>query len=197
MPVESEAMVHPSAVVDAGALIGAGTRVWHYAHVMSGAQIGKDCVLGQGCFVASGAVVGRGVKLQNHVSVFDGVELEDDVFCGPGVVFTNVRNPRAAVSRKAEYRQTRVLRGATLGANATILPGIVVGTYAFVAAGAVVTRDVEPFALVMGTPARRVGWMSRHGERLHFDAAGGAKCPATGQIYRLRAGQCEEDPEAE
>jgi len=169
-------------------VLGAGTAVWHFSHVMAGARLGQNCMVGQGAFVASTAVLGDGVRLQNHVSVFDGVVLEDDVFCGPSAVFTNVKNPRAAVPRKHEYLTTRVKRGATIGANATILPGVTVGEHAFVGAGATVTRDVEPHALVVGVPARRVGWMSRHGESLVFDAAGSAVCPATGERYRLADG---------
>jgi UDP-2-acetamido-3-amino-2,3-dideoxy-glucuronate N-acetyltransferase len=171
--------------VDSLASIGARTKIWHFSHVMGGALIGEDCVVGQGCFVATTAVLGRGVKLQNHVSVFDGVELEDDVFCGPSAVFTNVSNPRAHVSRRHEYRVTRVRRGATIGANATILPGVTVGEYAFVGAGATVTRDVPAFALVIGVPARRVGWMSRHGERLELGDDATALCPRTGEAYHL------------
>jgi UDP-2-acetamido-3-amino-2,3-dideoxy-glucuronate N-acetyltransferase len=187
--VDPTARVHGTAVVDEGAIIGPRTAVWHFAHVMPGARIGGDCVLGQGVFVAATARLGDRVKVQNHVSVFDGVELEDDVFCGPSAAFTNVKNPRAAVSRKHEYRRTRVLRGATIGANATVLPGVTVGEYAFVGAGATVTRDVAPFSLVVGTPARADGWMSRHGERLVFDADGNATCAATGEGYRLVDGQ--------
>jgi UDP-2-acetamido-3-amino-2,3-dideoxy-glucuronate N-acetyltransferase len=177
------AFVHPSAVVDVGAVVGAGTRIWHFAHVMAGAVIGEQCVVAQGCFVAAGARIGNRVKVQNHVSVFDGVTLEDEVFCGPGVVFTNVKNPRAAVPRKDEYRETRVRRGATLGANCTVLPGVTIGEHAFVGAGAVVTRDVPDFALVVGSPARVAGWMSPHGERLAFDPEGRARCPATGEGF--------------
>lgn len=178
-------MIHPSAIVDPGATIGRGTRIWHFCHVMGGARIGNDCSFGQGCFVADGVRVGDRVKVQNGVSIFAGVELGDDVFLGPGMVFTNVRNPRAAVDRRHQYAQTRVARGATIGANATVLPGLSIGEFAFVAAGTVVTRDVLPHALVMGTPARRVGWMSHVGERLLFDAEGRATCPVTGDAYRL------------
>lgn len=181
-------MVHPSAIVDEGAQLGEGTHVWHFSHVCAGARIGAGCSLGQNVFVGNDVQIGRGVKIQNNVSVYDAVTLEDEVFCGPSVVFTNVHNPRAAVPRKSEYRRTLVRHGASLGANATIVCGVTVGEYAFVGAGAVVTKDVPAYALVAGVPARRIGWMSRHGERLQFDAAGEANCPATGQRYRLDAG---------
>jgi UDP-2-acetamido-3-amino-2,3-dideoxy-glucuronate N-acetyltransferase len=187
-------MIHPSAIVDQGALLGEGTNVWHFTHVCAGARIGAQCSPGQGVYVAGAAVIGDRVKVQNNVSVYDAVTLEDDVFCGPGVVFTNVRNPRAAVVRKDEYRQTRVRRGATLGANCTLVCGVTVGTYAFVGAGAVVNRDVPDHALVVGVPARQVGWISRHGERLELPLDGTdaeAACPATGERYRLRDGACE------
>jgi UDP-2-acetamido-3-amino-2,3-dideoxy-glucuronate N-acetyltransferase len=186
--VDASAQIHAAAVVDRGASLGARTRVWHFAHVMSGAVIGDDCVVGQGCLVAASVVVGNAVRIQNNVSLYDGVVLEDEVFCGPSCVFTNVLNPRASVSREGEYRVTLVKRGATIGANATILPGVTIGEYAFVGAGATVTRDVPAFALVVGVPARSVGWMSRHGERLRFDASGFAQCPVTGEEYRLAAG---------
>ena len=181
------AYVHPSAVVDEGAQLGEGTRVWHFAHVSAGARIGAGCSLGQGVYVGSDVSLGRNVKVQNNVSVYDGVTLEDDVFCGPSMVFTNVHNPRSAVPRKSEYRRTLVMRGATLGANCTVICGCTVGEYAFVGAGAVVSRDVPRFALVVGVPARRIGWMSRHGERLALPASGEgeAACPATGERYRL------------
>jgi UDP-2-acetamido-3-amino-2,3-dideoxy-glucuronate N-acetyltransferase len=183
--IDPSSSVHPSAIVDAAASVGPRTRIWHFCHVMAGAIIGADCTVGQGCFVASSAVIGDRVKLQNQVNVFDGVHLEDEVFCGPGAVFTNVKNPRAAVSRRLEYAHTLVQRGATIGANATVLPGVTIGEHAFVGAGAVVTCDVPGFALVVGSPARRSGWVSRHGERLEFDAAGRARCPATGETYAL------------
>jgi UDP-2-acetamido-3-amino-2,3-dideoxy-glucuronate N-acetyltransferase len=180
--------VHPSAIVDAGAQLGEGTRVWHFAHVCAGARIGARCSLGQGVYVGNDVLIGDNVKIQNNVSVYDAVTLEDDVFCGPSMVFTNVHNPRSAVPRKAEYRRTLIRRGATLGANCTIVCGSTVGEYAFVGAGAVVSRDVPAFALVVGVPARRIGWMSRHGERLALPASGQgeARCPATGETYRLQ-----------
>lgn len=185
-------MIHPSAIVDAGAQLGEGTRVWHFAHVCAGARIGARCSLGQGVYVGNDVVIGNGVKVQNNVSVYDAVTLEDDVFCGPSVVFTNVHNPRSAVSRKSEYRPTSVRHGATLGANCTVVCGTTVGRHAFVGAGAVVTRDVADFALVVGAPAHQIGWMSRHGERLALPLHGDAEavCPATGERYRLRDGVC-------
>ena len=181
------AVIHPSAIVDDGAQLGEGTRVWHFVHVSAGARIGRGCSLGQGVYVGNDVVIGDNVKIQNNVSVYDAVTLEDDVFCGPSVVFTNVLNPRSAVPRKAEYRRTLVKRGATLGANCTVVCGHVVGEHAFVAAGAVVTADVPDFALMAGVPARRIGWMSRHGERLALpvEGTGQAQCPSTGEIYFL------------
>jgi len=185
--------IHPSAIVDDGATLGAGTRVWHFAHVCAGARIGEGCSLGQGTYVGNDVVIGRNVKIQNNVSVYDAVTLEDDVFCGPSMVFTNVFNPRSAVVRKHDYRRTLVRQGATLGANCTIVCGITVGPYAFVGAGAVVSRDVPAYALVVGVPAKQIGWMSRHGERLDLplSGAGEAMCPATGEHYRVRDGVCE------
>lgn len=176
---------HDSAIVDEGAQLGEGSKVWHFAHVSAGARIGAGCSLGQGVYVGNDVSIGDNVRIQNNVSVYDAVTLEDDVFCGPSMVFTNVYNPRAAVARKNEYRKTLVKRGATLGANCTIVCGATIGRYAFVGAGAVVHKDVADFALMVGVPARRIGWMSRHGERLRFDAAGQAVCPATGERYRL------------
>jgi UDP-2-acetamido-3-amino-2,3-dideoxy-glucuronate N-acetyltransferase len=182
-------VIHPSAIVDDGAVLGADCRVWHFVHISAGARIGRGCSFGQNVFVANDVRIGDNVKIQNNVSVYDAVTLEDDVFCGPSMVFTNVHNPRAAVVRKSEYRPTLVRRGATLGANCTIVCGTTIGRHAFVGAGAVVSRDVADFALVVGVPARPVGWMSRHGERLSF-VDGAAACPATGERYLLRDGVC-------
>lgn len=184
--------VHETAIVDAGAQIGAGTRIWHWVHVSAGARIGAGCSLGQNVFVGNRVVIGDRVKIQNNVSVYDNVTLEDDVFCGPSMVFTNVYNPRAAVERKHEYRDTVVRRGATLGANCTIVCGVTIGRYAFVGAGSVVKGDVPDFALMVGVPARRIGWMSRYGERLPLpaDGEGEAVCPHTGDRYRLVGGVC-------
>jgi UDP-2-acetamido-3-amino-2,3-dideoxy-glucuronate N-acetyltransferase len=174
---------HESAVVDEGAQVGLGTKIWHFCHISAGARIGADCVLGQNVYVAPTGVVGDRVKIQNNVSIYDGVTLEDDVFVGPSAVFTNVLHPRAEVSRKHAYSSTRVCTGATIGANATVLCGTTLGRYAFVGAGAVVTRDVEPFALVAGVPAARIGWACRCGERLD-DTAAAIACPC-GRRYRL------------
>jgi UDP-2-acetamido-3-amino-2,3-dideoxy-glucuronate N-acetyltransferase len=180
--------VHPSAIVDAGAVLGDGSRVWHFAHISAGARIGARCSFGQGVFVGNDVRIGDNVKVQNNVSVYDAVTLEDDVFCGPSMVFTNVYNPRSAVTRKDEYRRTLVRRGATLGANCTIVCGTTIGAHAFIGAGAVVNRDVPDFALMVGVPARRVGWMSRFGERLALPLSGDgeAVCPHTGNRYLLR-----------
>lgn len=187
-----DSAIHPSAIVDAGAELGPSTRVWHFAHVCAGARIGDCCSLGQNVFVGNDVSIGDRVKIQNNVSVYDAVSIEDDVFCGPSMVFTNVYNPRSGVVRKNEYRRTIVRRGASIGANATIVCGITVGSYAFVAAGAVVNRDVPDFALVAGVPARQIGWISRHGERLPLSLKGDgqARCPHTGEIYLVLNGVC-------
>jgi UDP-2-acetamido-3-amino-2,3-dideoxy-glucuronate N-acetyltransferase len=187
---------HPTAIVDPGAQIGDNTRVWHWVHISGGARIGERCSFGQNVFVGNDVVIGNNVKVQNNVSIYDAVTLEDDVFCGPSMVFTNVYNPRSAVTRKSEYRPTHIKRGATLGANCTVVCGVTVGEYAFVAAGAVVNRDVKPYSLMAGVPAKQIGWMSRHGERLPLPPVGEGKaiCPHTGKTYRLSAGvlECEE-----
>jgi len=196
--VAATATVHPSAIVDPGAVLGAGTRVWHFAHVCAGARIGAGCSLGQNVFIANDVLVGDGVKIQNNVSVYDAVTLEDDVFCGPSMVFTNVYNPRAGIVRKDEYRRTLVRRGASIGANATIVCGVTIGRHAFVGAGAVVRRDVPDFALVAGVPARQVGWISRFGERLALPLSGKgeARCPHTGERYLLSGTACTLAPAA-
>lgn len=184
--------IHATAIVDEGAQIGDGSRIWHWVHISSGARIGCDCSLGQNVFVGARVVIGNNVKIQNNVSVYDNVTLEDDVFCGPSMVFTNVYNPRSAVSRKDEYRDTLVKRGATLGANCTIICGSTVGEYAFVAAGAVINRNVKPYALMAGVPAKQIGWMSQYGERLDLPLQGDAetRCSHTGITYQLRDGNC-------
>ena len=179
--------IHETAIVDQGAQIGDDSRVWHWVHVCGGAQIGRGCSLGQNVFVGNRVVIGDNVKIQNNVSVYDDVTLEDGVFCGPSMVFTNVYNPRARVERKSEYRPTLVREGATLGANCTIVCGVTIGAHAFVGAGSVIIRDVPDHALMVGNPARQVGWMSMHGKRLELplEGEGLAHCPATGTAYRL------------
>ena len=173
--------VHPTAVVDDGAVIGAGTRIWHFAHILPGTRIGERCVIGQNVMVGPKVAIGNGCKIQNNVSIYEGVTLEDDVFCGPSMVFTNVLYPRAHVNRRDEFLPTLVRQGATIGANATIICGTTIGRYAMIGAGAVVSRDVADFALVVGAPARRIGWVSRSGDRLKADLV----CPRTGERYRL------------
>ena len=175
--------IHETAVVDDGAQIGNGTKIWHFCHVMGTAQIGENCVLGQNVFVGNKAVLGNNVKVQNNVSVYEGVVCED-VFLGPSMVFTNVVNPRSAVNRKEEFKKTRVKRGATIGANATIVCGIILGEYCFIGAGAVITKDVKPYALMVGVPARQKGWVSRSGAILGDDLV----CPETGEKYILADG---------
>jgi UDP-2-acetamido-3-amino-2,3-dideoxy-glucuronate N-acetyltransferase len=179
--------IHPSAIVDDGAKIGDGSRIWHFVHVCSGAVIGRNCSLGQNVFVGNKVLIGDNCKIQNNVSVYDNVTLEDGVFCGPSMVFTNVYNPRAQITRKDEYRDTLVKKGATLGANCTIVCGVKVGSFAFVGAGAVVNKDVPDYALVVGVPAKQRGWMSEFGEQLDLPLTGLAetKCKHTGAIYRL------------
>lgn len=175
-----DAFVHKSAYVDEGVTLGAGTKIWHFAHILKGSTLGCNVVVGQNVMIGPNVTVGDGSKIQNNVSLYEGVEIEANVFCGPSCVFTNVINPRAAVERKAEFKRTLVKRGSTIGANATIICGIVIGEYAFVGAGSVVTRDVQPHALVVGNPAHRVGWISRSGEKLDNNLI----CPRTGERYR-------------
>jgi UDP-2-acetamido-3-amino-2,3-dideoxy-glucuronate N-acetyltransferase len=184
----SDTYIHPSAFVDEGAVIGAGTRIWHFCHVMPGAVVGERCNIGQNCVLMPGTRLGNNCKLQNNVSVYEGVELEDDVFCGPSMVFTNVGTPRSHVSRRGAYERTLVRRGASIGANATIVCGVTLGRYAFVGAGAVVTRDVKDHALVVGNPARQIGWMCACGERLHL-ADHVATCAGCGERYLEREGE--------
>jgi UDP-2-acetamido-3-amino-2,3-dideoxy-glucuronate N-acetyltransferase len=189
-------IVHPTAIVDMGATIGEGTRVWHWVHICGGAIIGRNCSLGQNVFVGNRVRIGDNVKIQNNVSIYDNVTLEDDVFCGPSMVFTNVYNPRSAVSRKDEYRDTIVRAGATLGANCTIVCGITIGEHSFVGAGAVANRDVPAFALMLGVPARHAGWMSRYGERLPLPlvGAGDVVCAHTGDRYVLEGNVLRLEP---
>ena len=181
---------HESSYIDDGAEIGEGTRIWHFCHVMPGARIGGGCSIGQNVVVMNGTRIGNNVRIQNNVSIYEGVELEDDVFCGPSCVFTNVINPRSHVSRKHEYRRTLVRRGATIGANATVVCGVTLEEYAFIGAGAVVTSDVPAYALMVGVPARRVGWMCQCGERLQLTAGEGS-CEVCGNGYREREGRLE------
>lgn len=179
--------VHPSAIVDDGALIGEGSRVWHFVHVCGGAKIGKGVSLGQNVFIGNKVIIGDKCKIQNNVSVYDNVTLEEGVFCGPSMVFTNVYNPRSLIERKNEYRETLVKRGATLGANCTIVCGITIGEYAFVGAGAVINKNVKPYALMVGVPAKQIGWMSEYGEQIPLPLKGSGiyKCPHTGSKYEL------------
>ncbi len=175
--------VHPSSVIDEGCRIGTGTRIWHFCHVMPGAVIGDHCVLGQNVMIATNVVVGNNVKIQNNVSLYEGVICEDDVFLGPGVVLTNVINPRSAVSRKNEFKPTLIKKGASIGANATIICGNTIGEYAFIGAGAVVTKDVVAYALIAGNPGKQTGWMSEHGQKLLFTKDNKAVCSESGQVY--------------
>lgn len=178
---------HPSSFIDPGAKIGEGTKIWHFVHICSGAQIGINCSIGQNVFISNKVKIGNNVKIQNNVSVYDNVEIHDDVFCGPSMVFTNVINPRSFIQRKNEYLDTKIRKGATLGANCTIICGVNIGEYAFIAAGAVVTKDVPNFALFAGVPAKQIGWMSKFGKRIELPNIGNGiyKCPFTGDIYEL------------
>ncbi|WP_132052491.1 acyltransferase [Pseudocnuella soli] len=185
----SEVFIHPTAVVDEGAVIGAGTRIWHFCHLMPRSRVGQGCNIGQNVFIDNEVVVGNGVKVQNNVSLYNGVIVEDDTFIGPSAVFTNVINPRSFIERKSEFRTTLVRRGASIGANATIVCGVTIGEYALVGAGAVVTKDVPAYALVVGNPAQQQGWVSRAGYRLAFNSLGMATCTSTGEIYGLQNGR--------
>jgi UDP-2-acetamido-3-amino-2,3-dideoxy-glucuronate N-acetyltransferase len=178
--------IHPTSVIDNGAIIGEGTRVWHFCHLMPESRVGKNCVLGQNVFVDNNVVIGNRVKVQNNVSIFNGVHLEDDVFLGPSMVFTNVINPRSFIERKNEFKKTIVRKGATIGANATILCGVEIGSYAMIGAGTMVVKNVSPYALVVGNPAQQIGWVSEAGITLDFTAEGIAKCPETGKKYQLK-----------
>jgi len=180
---------HETAIVDEGCLIGDGTKIWHFSHIMSGCTIGEGCNIGQNVVISPDVVLGNGCKVQNNVSIYTGVICEDDVFLGPSMVFTNVTNPRSAVNRKSEYRKTVVGKGATIGANATIVCGHDIGAYAFIGAGAVVTKTVKPYALVVGNPARQMGWMSEFGHQLEFNSEGVAVCPESGDRYLLENGE--------
>lgn len=183
-----EYQAHETAVIDEGCRIGAGTRIWHFSHIMPDCVIGERCNIGQNVVISPGVVLGNNVKIQNNVSVYTGVVCEDDVFLGPSCVFTNVLNPRSAIPRKNQYRKTLVRRGATIGANATIVCGHTIGEYALIGAGAVVTKDVPPYALVVGNPSRQIGWVSEYGHRLRFDEKGEARCPESGERYLLKEG---------
>jgi UDP-2-acetamido-3-amino-2,3-dideoxy-glucuronate N-acetyltransferase len=176
---------HPTTVIDDDAVIGEGTRIWHFSHIMSGCTIGKNCNIGQNVLIATGVVLGNNVKVQNNVSLYTGVTCGDDVFLGPSCVFTNVINPRSAIARNTQYQSTHVGKGATIGANATIICGNNIGNFAFVGAGAVVTKNILPYALVVGNPSKQIGWMSEYGHRLHFDADGFATCKESGEKYQL------------
>lgn len=181
--------IHPTAVVDAGAVIGAGTKIWHFCHISGNAVLGENCQVGQNVFIDNDVVVGSGVKIQNNVSLYKGVMVGDQCFIGPSAVFTNVINPRSAVVRKTEFKATLLEQGVSIGANATIVCGVKLGAFAFIGAGAVVTEDVKPYALMVGVPAKQVGWMSAHGEKLAFDAQGHAVCSGSGVQYVLQNGQ--------
>ena len=184
--------VHPSSIVDEGAIIGENTKIWHFCHISSNTIIGKDCNFGQNVFIAPNVKLGNGVKVQNNVSIYEGVECADAVFLGPSMVFTNVMNPRSGVSRKNEYKKTIVQEGVTIGANATIVCGITIGKYAFIGAGAVVTKNIPPFALVVGNPSRQIGWMSEKGEKLQFGDDQIAICPLSKEKYKLSNNKVEK-----
>ena len=187
--MEKEYFAHETAVVDDGCKIGKGTKIWHFSHVMPGSEIGENCNIGQNVVISPGVKLGRNVKVQNNISIYTGVVCEDDVFLGPSMVFTNVINPRSAIIRKDQYKETIVEKGASIGANSTIVCGNKIGRFSFVGAGAVVTKDVKPYSLVVGNPARHTGWMSEFGHKLSFDASGRAKCPESGETYLLQDGK--------
>jgi UDP-2-acetamido-3-amino-2,3-dideoxy-glucuronate N-acetyltransferase len=187
--MEKEYFAHPTAVIDEGCQIGKGTRIWHFSHIMPGSVIGENCNIGQNVVISPGVTLGRNVKVQNNVSIYTGVVCEDDVFLGPSMVFTNIVNPRSAIVRREQYVVTRVRKGASIGANATIICGHEIGEFAFIGAGAVVTKTVAPYALVMGNPARHVGWMSEYGYRLEFNDEGIALCPESNEWYQIRDGR--------
>lgn len=189
--MQHEYFAHPTAVIDEGCEIGQGTKIWHFSHIMPGCRIGENCNIGQNVVVSPGVVLGSNVKVQNNVSIYTGVICDDDVFLGPSMVFTNVVNPRSAINRKAEYAATRVGKGASIGANATIVCGHDIGEFAFIGAGAVITKHVPPYSLWVGNPAKQTGWMSEYGHKLHFDAEGFATCDESGQQYRLSDGKVE------
>ena len=182
---------HPTAVIDEGCSIGDGSKIWHFSHIMERAEIGKNCNIGQNVFIANNVVLGKNVKVQNNVSLYSGVICEDDVFLGPSMVFTNVKNPRSAISRKDNFSQTVIKKGASIGANATIVCGVTIGSFAFIGAGTVITKDVPPFALMIGVPAKLDGWMSEHGEILQF-TDGISLCRESGEKYKLENGNCEK-----
>ena len=188
MGADTDIYIHPTAIVDEGCTIGEGSKIWHFCHVMKGASLGKKCSLGQNVMVAPGVILGNNVKVQNNVSIYTGVTCEDDVFLGPSMVFTNVTNPRSAVNRRGQYAKTIVKRGASIGANATIVCGHDIGEFAFIGAGAVVTKHVPAYALVVGNPAKQMGWMSEFGHKLNFDKNGEAVCPESGEKYILSGG---------
>jgi UDP-2-acetamido-3-amino-2,3-dideoxy-glucuronate N-acetyltransferase len=183
--MEKEYFAHETAVIDDGCKIGKGTKIWHFSHVMTGSEIGENCNIGQNVVISPGVKLGKNVKVQNNVSIYTGVTCEDDVFLGPSMVFTNIINPRSAIIRKDSYNLTIVEKGASIGANSTIVCGNKIGSYSFIGAGAVVTKDVKPYSLVVGNPARQTGWMSEYGHKLHFDAGGFASCPESGERYKI------------
>ena len=187
--MDKKYFAHETAVIDDGCKIGKGTKIWHFSHVMTGSEVGENCNIGQNVVISPGVKLGKNVKVQNNVSIYTGVTCEDDVFLGPSMVFTNVINPRSAIIRKDSYSTTVVEKGASIGANSTIVCGNKIGTYSFIGAGAVVTKEVKPYALVVGNPARQTGWMSEYGHKLNFNAAGFATCPESGERYKLEDGK--------